>query len=372
MENNEIKQSVEENVSGLKNNPVNNKKPLSSKTKYVLFFVSAILLIAGAVFIFNGLKTESYTDEDVMLTYEVVADSNYKVFLKENNVFKENPLEEGRMYSSKLTNHIEVDFLASITGTANVNISGDYRIDGYLEGFRTTTTEQQIYEKKYSLKKGEFNETNTNNIKLNDTVKISPSYYLKDVISTEEALGGSTERRFYLVFQGNYTIDYNDRKEEGVFSYTINLPVVSQDTFYSVAKPEATRESRNISDISQTEKSQNPKMLYTGAALLILAGAILGYVFLFTRSLNEKEVVTLEQSEILRKYGSRFIKLEKTPEFSGKNVIFVKNIDSLLILAEETRTPIFYELDDNGNIVGNKFFAIENDILYICQNSKLK
>ena len=76
------------------------------------------------------------------------------VAVKENNVFEEEFLEEGRVYPSAITDFINIDFKSELAMTNALSISGDYIIRAVLEGYQTGKDEEKVpvYEKIYPIK----------------------------------------------------------------------------------------------------------------------------------------------------------------------------------------------------------------------------
>ena len=73
------------------------KVVFDGRTKIVAFVVSALLILAGILVMVFLVKKEIHTEEDTLYSYELTADSEYKVYLTENNIYEAEWLEEGRM-----------------------------------------------------------------------------------------------------------------------------------------------------------------------------------------------------------------------------------------------------------------------------------
>ena len=167
---------MENKISSL----IKNKVAFDNRRRIIALVGSALLIVGGVASTFFATKTKVDTEEDVLYSYDITADSEYKVYLKENAVYEGEFLTEGSMYSRKLTDHIEVTFKLNFAGQGQVMpvVGGDYQVNAVLEGFQSKDNDKRkIYDKKFPLKDGVLAADANGNINLEETFNVVMDEY---------------------------------------------------------------------------------------------------------------------------------------------------------------------------------------------------
>lgn len=342
------------------------KVVFDGRTKIVAFVVSALLILAGILVMVFLVKKEIHTEEDTLYSYELTADSEYKVYLTENNIYEAEWLEEGRMYARKLTDHIELLIKLSLTGTGTVtpSIEGSYQLNAVLEGYYTEENEKKtIYEKKFPLKEGELTQDESGNINLEEPLSISLEEYAGYLVEIEETLGGSTDKNFYVELSGKVVINAPDETQEKEFSYKLAIPVEPGSSFYSINKPEAFKESGSMSESRSVAVAPALYKRVLGFGLTALGALLCLFTIFATKSPSEDEKWIIKMRRLLRKYGSRLVYVESIEE-SG-SVCKVKDMSSLLAISEELHQPVLCCLDEDELPEDGKFIIQDGDKLFL-------
>lgn len=343
----------------------NQKKILSARLRYAALSLCLLLTVMGLFLLLSGMKRMSVTKEEVLFSYALEADSSYKVYLKENSLFEGEFLEEGMVYADRLTDYISIELSSALTGNKNVNIGASYTIDAVLEGYKSGVSSNKIYEKRYHLKNSAIETSSSNHAKIEESVEVRPDMYALDIAGAEEELGGTTDKRFYILFEGDYRIELEDRNESRHFSYILPIPVNSQTSFYTIEKPEKLQENGNIAKTSTEETVANKKNIALGL-LLAGIGALLSAALLrLTRLPGKKEKMRFEVSEQLRRHGSRFIALGSLPDLSGKILLEMKDMEDMILLAEELHRPVLYAPAQDGFPEDGVFTVLFEEYAYI-------
>ena len=75
---------MENKISSL----IKNKVAFDNRRRIIALVGSALLIVGGVASTFFATKTKVETEEDVLYSYDITADSEYKVYLKENAVYE--------------------------------------------------------------------------------------------------------------------------------------------------------------------------------------------------------------------------------------------------------------------------------------------
>lgn len=196
----------------------------SGRTRGGILIAGILLAAAGGIFLMQSRKLVEQQQENTLYSYQVTADSSYRVHLLPNELFQEEWLPEGNAYSEKLADYIEVTLKADMVGSKEASIHGDYQIEAVIEGFQTGADARKIiYEKRFPMKGGKVSQTASNQAFVEETVQMDLKEYRSYVDQAELALGGSTSKEFTLRMEGAFVIETGDGTEEKRFSY--RLPV---------------------------------------------------------------------------------------------------------------------------------------------------
>ena len=175
------KNTSEKNTSEKK---ISEKKTVSSANKKMVFdkrrklislLCSALLIVGGIVATFFAMKKDVKNEDSTVYSYDITADSSYKVYLKENGIYDSEWLDEGGMYPKKLTDHIELLLKLNFSGQGQVSavVGGNYSVNAVLEGVYVKDNDKKaVYTKTYPLKDGELVSDESGNISLEENFNI--------------------------------------------------------------------------------------------------------------------------------------------------------------------------------------------------------
>lgn len=339
---------------------------LTKKTRIFLYTVGGILCLISLILLFINIRPNTRTEEVVVNSYNITTAASYRVHLKENNVFEEEFLEEGRVYPSAITDFINIDFNSEIAMTNAVSISGDYIIQAVLEGYQTGKDEDKVpvYEKIYPVIEGRVIESVTSSASINESISIDRATYRNYAQEIEDALGGETGKDFYVELSGKYTVD----GEEKPFSYRIDIPI-NNDKFYEIRKSEPGEDSGDIKESNLVNVMPAFSSYAIFILLLFVATGILVFVRFFTSNMEGKELEQKKLSELMRKYGSRMVCIENIPDISQKSEIRVKSITDLIELADEIRESVLYIEGENKLPKDGKIYILSKEYIYFFESN---
>ena len=339
---------------------------LTKNTGIFLYTLGVILCLISLILLFINIRPHTETEEVLVNSYNITTGASYRVHLKENNVFEEEFLEEGRVYPSAITDFINIDFKSEIAMTNALNISGDYIVQAVLEGYQTGKDEEKVpvYEKIYPIVEGRVMESVTSSASINESLSIDRAEYRNYAQEIENALGGETGKDFYVELSGKYIVD----GEEKPFSYRIDIPI-NNDKFYEIRKAETGTEGGDIKESNLVNIIPAFSSYAIFILLIFVSAGILVFVRFFTSNMEGKEREQKKLSELMRKYGSRMVCIENLPDISQKSEIRVKSAIDLIELADEIREPVLYiagekELPKNG-----KIYILSKDYIYFFESN---
>lgn len=339
---------------------------LTKNTRIFLYTLGGILCLISLILLFINIRSHTGTEEVVVNSYNITTGASYRVHLKENNVFEEEFLEEGRVYPSAITDFINIDFKSGLAMTNALSISGDYIIQAVLEGYQTGKDEEKVpvYEKIYPIIEGRVMESVTSSASINESLSIDRVAYRNYAQEIENALGGETGKDFYVELSGKYIVD----GEEKTFSYRIDIPI-DNDKFYEIKKAEPGTEGGDIKE----SKLVNIMPAFSSYAIFILlifvSAGILVFVRFFTSNMEGKELKQKKLSELMRKYGSRMVCIENLPDISQKSEIRVKSVIDLIELADEIREPVLYIEGEKELPKDGKIYILSKDYIYFFESN---
>ena len=320
---------------------------LTKNTRIFLYTVGGILCLISLILLFINIRPHTRTEEVVVNSYNITTGASYRVHLKENNVFEEEFLEEGRVYPSAITDFINIDFNSEIAMTNAVSISGDYIIQAV-----------------YPVIEGRVIESVTSSASINESLSIDRATYKNYAQEIEDALGGETGKDFYVELSGKYTVD----GEEKPFSYRIDIPI-NNDKFYEIRKSELEEDSGDIKESNLVNVMPAFSSYAIFILLLFVAAGILVFVRFFTSNMEGKELEQKKLSELMRKYGSRMVCIENIPDISQKSEIRVKSITDLIELADEIRESVLYIEGENKLPKDGKIYIFSKEYIYFFESN---
>lgn len=341
-------------------NSANKKKiPISKLKRNIIMAIGIIISIIAIILAFMNSRPYEEVQKTPIISYKMNTESNYKVFMKENKIFPEKWIQEGQLYSEKLTDYIEIELKSSLSLDKNVKISGNYSIYSLLEGYRLKSKEKiSIYTKKYPIVSGKLEEKSTNKSEILKKIKINPNEYKNYADSVEDILGGDTSRDLTVIFEGKIMID----KEEKEISQKISIPI-NNDSFYEISKSEKSNDEGSITEDKNITVTPNIDKYLPFLILLTFGIVLSSFILLFTKIPNEQEIYNKNISKIMRKYGSKMICVEEIPNKKNAQILKLKDIDSMISLADELRKPVIYKLNSE-NFPNGIFNILGDDYIY--------
>ncbi len=346
--------------------------PMAGMKKMALLALGALLFAGAAAAGIFLLQPKTSTEEEALYTYKTVANASYRVKLSPNTLFDQEWLEEGGMYSSQLTEYIEVNFTANFVGTSEDAVLGDYNITGIVEGYQEVKdAKKTIYERRYPLKAGKPADNGKGGADVNEKISVNVQTFKQAADEAESILGGSASRSFYVLFEGTFIVDTEYGKAEEPFSLALQIPIPKTAGFYEIENPGEFSKTSTISTSNDRKIGANPLHIILIFVWAMLSLALVAATLRFTRKPNEAEAYKMQWKEHMRKYGSRMVQLKDFDEAWLASAIEVEDMDNLVMLSEEMHQPICVSLDENGLPKMGVFYVLHADKSYFFRLEKV-
>ena len=344
------------------------KRPMGNRSRFALLLVSLVAVIGGLIVAGVGTKTKKVKQESNVFTYQVNTTSSYQVVLKNNSIYDTPTLEEGRVYSDALTDHIAVQLRSELVGDQAATLHVDYDINAELDGFFNNDPTKKVYSKVQNLKHVSTEPTQDGRVTVEESVDVSPDLFAGFVTEAEKELGSTTSKSMSLVLSGKYYIDVNGQQQTKDFTYTLPMPIRGANKLYTVDKPDAAADSGSITNSTLVKERPNQKLTPVGVVLLVIGLGMGASVLVLTKAPDEREAIGLAQKEVVRKQRSHLVNVRELPDFSGRMLVQINDIEDMISLSEEMGSPILCALDENDVPKDGTFLILSDTTAYFLKN----
>lgn len=325
------------------------------------------MLLAGAAAAgIYFLRPASVIEEQTEYTYQVSADASYRVKLHPNRLYSEEWMEEGRVYSSILTDRVEVTFAADFTGTPPGAASGDYTVTGVIEGYQETKDSRSvIYERKYPMMKGQAAADENGGAAVQAVVLLDMEQYRQAAEEADLTLGGTPARRFYLLLEGSFSSETPYGNIQEPFSLSLIIPIQKQEGFYEIPGPEPFSKTGQVTSKKEVTVPVRRESILLIGAWAVLSLALCVWLLLFTRRPDEEEIYRRQWNTLMRKHASRMVRLKQLDRKRTDQAAEVFDMDNLILISEELHSPVCCSLDERGLPEGGILYVPEGENGYI-------
>lgn len=344
------------------------KRPMGNRSRVALLLVSLVAVIGGLIVAGVGMKTKKVKQESNVFTYQVNTTSSYQVVLKNNSIYDTPTLEEGRVYSDALTDHIAVQLKSELVGDQAATLHVDYDINAELDGFFNNDPTKKVYSKVQNLKHVSTEPTQDGRVTVEESVDVSPDLFAGFVTEAEKELGSTTSKSMSLVLSGKYYIDVNGQQQTKDFTYTLPMPIRGANKLYTVDKPDAAADSGSITNSTLVKERPNQKLTPVGVVLLVIGLGMGVSALVLTKAPDEREAIGLAQKEVVRKQRSHLVNVRELPDFSGRMLVQINDIEDMISLSEEMGSPILCALDENDVPKDGTFLILSDTTAYFLKN----
>lgn len=319
----------------------------------------------SAFSIFKILAPKTEEEVTTLFRYKMTAGGDYKVLLKENEIYKEIFMGESMIYPKSIFDKLSVILYAEFIGSdhTETNIRLDYAVDVIVRGFQLKDKDKKIvYEKTFPIVK-HYNWLYENKAFMTEEVILDFAEYEDYINNVKSILNADPSSEALLVFTGKFKAKTEFGNKEEEFAYSIPLPLF--ESLFTISKPAFVEKTDSITQVDVVEISPNKYLLIMPGTLIFIMLLLIVYIMLYTIPPTEEEKLILKFKSIMRKHGSRIVRVSRFIGTSWEMVLVINDIEGMIKISDEYNIPIFYTPDESGMPEENSMFIPTKDISYI-------
>ena len=352
------------------NNPINPKlakkttevKPYTTKRWLFYMLIPTLIMLGLTVLV---LKGSMYTKEESIIGYNEVGNIDYKVFLKENNYYKEQYLGKDMQYVASIIKNVVPTFTYEMHSEEKMEYTYNYKVSADLIISDPNDNNKVLYKRPSLLVKDTKEKVTGGSFRVDQEVSINYDEYNNYVNSFKKEYALSVNSKLVLTFNIDVTGKSPALKEDFKKSSKLVIAIPMSEQTINIGID--TSDINNSGTIERNYMSQikKPVALVLGIIVGLLSLALLYiviYNFLTNRSKTDVYKATIKS--ILREYDRAIVssKTADTIDESKYNVIEVPRIEELLDAHDSTGKPILYNEDTENDI--STFIIVSDEILY--------
>ena len=359
----------------MKRNQVNAILEDETKRKHTIFYSSCLMILILAVsvaFAYLYLeKSKGYT-----VKYKEDSKIDYKVYLKKNDFFDKNYLDENNRYIASLIDYIHANMNYKISlEEKDVNFKYSYRIDSEVNVVEASGSKPLYNKKQTVLEKDSVFNNGNREVDINENIKIDYNEY-NDLIKKFVSIYGLDDISSTLTMSMHIKVDGSceefekDTNNESVISLVI--PLTTKTVGIDI-KNNIIESSDNI----MICKDKSTLMyVYLAMSVLSLIGAIIILVLIIKYVINTRTAQTIydrELNKILNHYHSYIQKVNnKVNVFEQSGMIIdsdtiykncqvfkLETFTDMLEIRDNLNAPILMSTNDKNT---KTYFFILNTI----------
>ena len=352
------------------NNPINPKlakkttevKPYTTKRWLFYMLIPTLIMLGLTVLV---LKGSMYTKEESIIGYNEVGNIDYKVFLKENNYYKEQYLGKDMQYVASIIKNVVPTFTYEMHSEEKMEYTYNYKVSADLIISDPNDNNKVLYKRPSLLVKDAKEKVTGGSFRVDQEVSINYDEYNNYVNSFKKEYALSVNSKLVLTFNIDVTGKSPALKEDFKKSSKLVIAIPMSEQTINIGID--TSDINNSGTLERNYMSQikKPVALVLGIIVGLLSLALLYiviYNFLTNRSKTDVYKATIKS--ILREYDRAIVssKTADTIDESKYNVIEVPRIEELLDAHDSTGKPILYNEDTENDI--STFIIVSDEILY--------
>ena len=328
-----------------------------SEIKNIIAMIVLTVIIAVAVLVFYISK-----DKIQFITYNENSNVDYKVYLKDNDFYKEEYLDKNQGYISNLIKYVSTDFKYNINFSKNVKYIYSYRITAEVD-VKDEKNDSSIYHFTEDLvtKKDMISSGNldfSTNVDINYDEYNNKIRKFKDIYDLNN-ISSNLNVNLYVDIEkigDNSSINIPEKK---VSSITIPLTerTVSIDINNEVIKD-------NVNKIVLNKNNSYNWILVISLVFLLFSIIYTVYLIIYSRRTRTAQMIyEKEIKSIMNNYDSYIQRISGTYDIGTSQVLKIESFNDMLEIRDTLKQPILMLENEKKN---GTFFIIPatNSIIY--------
>ena len=350
---------------------IQNKKLVIKVRTWALFLLlpSLVLLVGGTLLLIKSLNLKG---EETKLLYNEVGNVDYKVYLKENDFYKDEYLDKGMKYVANLISSVKPEFTYELHSTETLDLTYKYKIDADLIITDVNDT-TPLKVKNYKLLKEKEVNSNSDNFRISETVDIDYDEYNTYVNEYKKELGLVVDAKLRVYLTVDTLGNIKGVKESLNSKKTLQITIpLSEKTLDITIDNDKINTSDSVT-INTGVTVANLTMLVVGIAIGVIGIVVLIVAIVIYNKYKKNDPYTVSLRNIFKqydrlivnaKYGESDIDLDKctsnvTVERFSELVDAARNDGTSIIWIEKIpgEESIFVVMKDDKAIVFNLTLA---------------
>jgi hypothetical protein len=313
---------------------------LTKKQRRFGIIVPALLLVTAMAYFANILLKPSEQTVPVF-SYQQTGALNYKVLITPNSIFPDTSMAPGQTYFYKTIRAINTSLSYSFKADKSANIKVEYQIIG-------TITAKNMWSKDIVLLPMTEQTKTGNSITIGANHPIDLSQFNDFLVNANKELGVGADSPELDVKADIYlaaNTAFGEVRDQ--MSPTLTIPLTT-GSFQIGSNSPLSKNGSLIRTSAVTDIPTRLNGVRKNVGFLVLPFFLLLAVLFATKGkkLQETDPFQKKFNQIINRYGSRMIIIHDLPAASAS--VTIDSIESLVTVADETGSPIFYLTAENG------------------------
>lgn len=318
------------------------------------------------MFVYYGFAKK----DRINVIFNETGEADYKVYLKENDYYNAEYLEEGMSYIASLIDNIELNFNYNLNSNIQSKLNYKYKIDAELIITERGQENKVLYSKPIVLK-DEVEQFGDTSGLIDEKIIIKYDDYNAMVNNYKKEYGLSVSSKLVVKMHID-SIGNSTELDEDEFTSSNDLIVsipLSEQTIEINFNHNTINNSKEIVKYS----SFNPiNYIYLFVGLTIIIYGIVSVFKLFFRKKKKSrdQLYEKKRNDILKEYDRFIVEASKMNNIeTSKTLINVKSFNELLDARENTDNPIIFYEDKIEQ--KSTFMVIDDNNIFsyrICEN----
>ena len=329
-------ESIPTTISNISN--ATPKRYIDYKVRVAIMGVSLVILFGlYLVFFVNSLAEP----ENESINYRETSNLDYKVYLKENDFYESDYLDENMVYVASLIDNIAVDFNYRFDINEILNMNLNYDVVGKLI-ISDTDGKKRYFEKEYQLlDKKTIDISDVDNYSLKETILIDYDYYngLANQFKMNYGVEAKSTLQIFLKVNKKSNDKIYNINDDSVMSITIPLSTKSVEIEMNYNEIDENRSVVKESIELVHNKLYMALAIIFGLSLIVVAIKLIRFL---SSTKVKKSVYDNYVEKLLREYDRLIVENFTGPDLKNSSVVTIKNFEELLDVRDGLRLPILY------------------------------
>lgn len=332
---------------------------LSFYMRLLIFSCSLIVLVLlASLCITQSINTQ----KKVQINYKSDGNINYKVYLKPNEFYETDYLEENMTYVTSLIDYIEINYNDAFNADKKATMNYHYKVVATVLVTPKSNSSQVLFKKEYII----FDNTDSiiNDESYNITKQIKLDYNKYNQIANDFKMTYGIECESKLVInkiilttgsEKDYQIQFNDINEN-----SLTIPLSEKQITLTKSLKKVEQKSNIITANTFIEH----KLLFV-IGLILIVGIIYNVhlILKLVRLLKpSRDKYQKELNKILNEYDRMIVNVNRMPDLSSYDVYKVEKFTELIDVRDNLKIPISYVKISKEK---SCFYIKDNKTIYI-------